>query len=500
MMSQPDSAIAIGKEIIKLSEKTGIYLAKMRGCNITGMSYWVKGDFNKGLEYMRQMVATAKKYNDSNEIARAYGNIAVIYIDMGDRNLGLDYSKKAIMLYNKIGEDKSTVHYLNNIGWIYEDKEMYDSALIYYIRAFDGFRKYYNNTEWLGQTLGNISSLYTKLAQPDSAMKYARQALAACRAFNNQKVLGHCYMSMSEALLHTGQYHSAISYADSALQIAKTKNIHTLTAEAYGLKYMGYEKIGKYKHAFENLKLKHTWTDSLLNEETNLELAAVKTQLATEKKDKEIAEKETQLAVSKAASQRNLYYLVIAVLVAVFTGVIAYQLYNRQQLRINAKNKQLEVEQQQKELVELQLKNEELKNEELNKELLSFTLTTAQKNQLLQKINDELHNITQAEVAQLRKVKHVINSAMGTEEDWEEFKIRFEQVHHSFFDNFKKDYTQLTPNDLRLAAFIRLNLSSKQIASLLNIAPSSVDISKYRLKKKLGLGKDDNIYDLIVKY
>ncbi len=490
MMSQPDSGIIIGKEVIQFAKRSGIHKGLTKGYNITAMSYWAKGDFNNGLKYIKLMEDAAIKHKDSSEIAAALGNTAILYIDMGDRELGLEYSKKAVALYNNIGEQKSAIHYINNIGWIYESKEMYDSALTYYRQALKGYKKYYGSNQWLGQNMCNISSVYYHKNIADSALRYAEQAIEECRKHNNQKALGHSYMGMSKALILNKKYNQAINYADSALYIATTKNIHTLTAEAYGLKYQSYEKLGDYQLAIENMKLNQKWTDSLLNDETHKELDKVKTELATEKKDKE-------LTISKAANERKLYYLILAAILIIATATIAYLIYIRQQLRIKAKNKQLELEQKEKELVALELENQELLNHELNKELLTYTLTTAQKNQLLQEINDELNNINSNQQSELRKIKHSVNIAMSTEEDWEEFKLRFEKVHQSFFDNLTEKYPQLSANDLRLCSFIKLNLNSKQIASLLNIAPSSVDISKYRLKKKMGLGKDDSLIKII---
>lgn len=490
MMSKPDSGIIVGKGIIQLAKKSGIYTGLIRGYNITGMSYWAKGDFNKGLHYINRMKDAAIKYKDSSAFATALGNTAILYIDMGDRDLGLEFSKKAVSIYNRINEQKNAVHYINNIGWIYEAKEMYDSALTYYKLALSGYKKYYGTNEWLGQNLCNISSVYYHLAIADSALTYAQQAIHESQKHENQKALGHSCIAMSQALKINKKHIEAINYADSALHIAQTNNIQTLTAEAYWLKYNVYKELGEYKLAIENMELNKKWTDSLLNEETKKELDNIKTLLATEKKDKE-------LTISKAANDRKRYYLILATIIVIATSFVAYLIYIRQQLRIKAKNKELELKQKEKQVVALELENQELLNHELNKELLTYTITTAQKNQLLQEINDELNNINGKQQAELRKIKHSVSIAMSTEEDWEEFKLRFEKVHQSFFDQLTKQFPQLSANDLRLCSFIKLNLNSKQVASLLNIAPSSVDISKYRLKKKMRLNKEDNLIELI---
>lgn len=493
-MAQPDSAIATGKEIIRLSKQAGIQAGVIKGYNMAGMAYWAKGDFNSGLQNMQQAMKIAQQHADTPELATVYGNIAILYIDMGDKDMGLEYSKKAISLFNATGQKKNAIHYINNIGWIYESKEMYDSALYYYKIAVEGYETHFDTQNWLGQAYANLSSTYGHAGEPGQAMAYGSKAVNTSRKYpDNKKALGHSYLALAKAHLDNGTYRQCILYADSALQLAADNNINTLIAEAHWLKYKAYEQTGNYKAAIQHLELNRKWTDSLVNEETDAQLARVKTALATEKKDKEIA-------LNKAARQQTMFYLILSLITIVFVSVTAYQLYKRQQMRIKTRDKQLELEQKDKKLVELDLQNQQLKNEELNKELLTFTLTTAQKNQLLQDINEQLNNLPDTNTAELRKVKHIVQTAMGSEEEWEEFKLRFEQVHRSFFEELKNDFPTLTPNDLRMCAFIKLNLNSKQVASLLNIAPSSADISKYRLKKKLGLEKEDNITDLINKY
>lgn len=499
--SQPDSAIYNGKKALKLLKESEYIKGKIYAYNLVGMAYWAKGEFNTGLHFIKHMIEEARKAKDTVELGSAYGNMAILYIDMGDRKLGLQYSKKAIKMLVAVGDSTNAIHYINNIGWIYEAEKKYDSSIVYYTAAIHGYKKYHGAVSWLGQTYANLSSVYYKTDNPQKALEYAEEGLELCRKFkDNKKATGHAYLSMSKAYLSNNRYRYCLLYADSALQLAQATNLNTLKAEAYWLKYKSSEELGTYKQAVEYLEQNRVWTDTLVNAETKTELAAINTQLATEKKDKEIALKEMELIASQAARQRNLYYLLLAVITTIFSIVVAYQIYRRQQLRIQTKNKQLEVEQKEKELMSLQLSTEEKKNNDLNKELLSFTITTTQKNQLLQDIYDELNDMQGAEPSKLRKVKHIINNALTNEEEWEEFRVRFEQVHQSFFDNIKADYPQLTANDLRLCAFIKLDLSSKQIASLLNIAPSSVDISKYRLKKKLTLNKEDNMTIFMMKY
>lgn len=86
------------------------------------------------------------------------------------------------------------------------------------------------------------------------------------------------------------------------------------------------------------------------------------------------------------------------------------------------------------------------------------------------------------------------------ENDWEQFVYHFDQVHSGFFQRLRQQYPELTPRDHRLCAYLRMNLSTKDIAPLLNISVRGVEISRYRLRKKLGLTGDDNLGEFMMNF
>ena len=93
----------------------------------------------------------------------------------------------------------------------------------------------------------------------------------------------------------------------------------------------------------------------------------------------------------------------------------------------------------------------------------------------------------------------IIDKNLKKNDDWELFKEAFNNADRKFMKKLKKAHPKLTPNDIRLCAYLRLNLSSKEIAPLLNISPRSVEIKRYRLRKKMNLSHDDNLVNYILK-
>jgi len=94
----------------------------------------------------------------------------------------------------------------------------------------------------------------------------------------------------------------------------------------------------------------------------------------------------------------------------------------------------------------------------------------------------------------------VIDYSLESEKDWDEFRMYFEKVHSSFFENLKAQHPDLTQGDLKLCALISLNLSMKEMAELMGISPESVKMARHRLRKKLSLATEENLTEFVAGY
>lgn len=154
----------------------------------------------------------------------------------------------------------------------------------------------------------------------------------------------------------------------------------------------------------------------------------------------------------------------------------------------------------------LNLINEHLQKEveEKNAELLSQTSFIIQRNELILKIKNEVEEFSVKQnnktlTPLYQKINTLLNSSLDSEEDWKTFLIKFEQKHTNFFKKIKETYPQLTANDLRLCACLKLNLDSKEIATLMNISVRAVENSRYRLRKKLEIPSHQHLNDFFLQ-
>lgn len=169
------------------------------------------------------------------------------------------------------------------------------------------------------------------------------------------------------------------------------------------------------------------------------------------------------------------------------------------------REKQLENAQKEIRLKDLENKQQKMyfENEKLlqdieskNRELAISTMSIIKKNEFLNIIKEELGHGSAEE--SINKVTKIIDNNINNEDDWRFFEEAFNNADKDFMKKLKTNHPDLTSNDLRLCAYLRLNLTSKEIAPLLNISPKSVEVKRYRLRKKMNLPHEDNLTDYIL--
>ncbi len=199
------------------------------------------------------------------------------------------------------------------------------------------------------------------------------------------------------------------------------------------------------------------------------------------------------------------YQTTLARLGYAFVLIFILLMFRNWGIRQTQRKEKEEREKKEKELI--RLRNEKLNAEISHKseELANSTMSIIKKNEFLL----DLKRIVIEQKEQLgsrypdKYHQHIlskIDDNISSSDDWKLFETNFERAHEQFLKKMKDDFPDLTAKDLRLCAYLRMNLSSKEIAPLLGISVRGVENHRYRLRKKIGLEHDDNLIDLIIKY
>ncbi|MNK29980.1 bacterial transduction protein [compost metagenome] len=196
----------------------------------------------------------------------------------------------------------------------------------------------------------------------------------------------------------------------------------------------------------------------------------------------------------------------------IFLGII-YLVYKRQQRKITNQRiafqreqehtkymHQLEMDKSEKEIIKLRNEKLEIEIDTKNSELASNTMHLVQKANMMSKIKHELFKLKNelkddSQTANFNKIIRLLSAEEKSDESWEQFSVHFDKVHVDFIKHLKDKFPSITSNELRLAAYLKMNLSTKEIATLMKISPRGVEIGRYRLRKKLNIPSAVNLFE-----
>ena len=175
--------------------------------------------------------------------------------------------------------------------------------------------------------------------------------------------------------------------------------------------------------------------------------------------------------------------------------------YEEKQRQINVLH-QLQLEKNEKEII--QLKNEKLENEIVLKtrELADTSMHLVERSDALLKVKESLEQLYKKTNGNhdIKKALHMLNDIERNNEGWERFASHFDEINNNLLKNLKTRHPKLSNTDLKLCAYLELNLSSKEIAQLMNISVRGVEIGRYRLRKKLGIHTEQSVQDFLEDY
>ena len=288
---------------------------------------------------------------------------------------------------------------------------------------------------------------------------------------------------MGEINFKKGNYQKSLPYLKKSILSSKDSGAKNQLVPKYQMISKVYENLGRYKEAYNYSSLNQVLKDSLTGVETVKDINTLKIAYETEKKETEILLQSREIEILEKRNKvqsltKTLYGIGMFSLLAI--GSLLYFGFKQK-----IKKNRIENE-----------KKEELYKTELSfkkKELTSQTLHLVKKNTFIQELKknlEKIHKTPDLFKTEFRRIMVLLKKEATEDKDWEVFKSYFSQVHSDFENNIKSIASDVTEKEMRLASFLRMNLSTKEIASMFNVLPDSVLTSKYRLKKKLNIPKD----------
>ncbi|MEM8967939.1 MAG: tetratricopeptide repeat protein [Bacteroidota bacterium] len=508
----PVQSVQYGDAAFALADSLDYLAGTAFAKRVVGVANWVQGNYEDGLSYLMEALVDYQYLEDSLGIANILLNIGTIYSDQHSYEEALAYYDEAYRTFEDLSVLRQQIHTLVNIGRLHQIRENYPRAQQFFQQALH-FSDSIDYIYGLGSSYLHLGQLSLATGKLDEALDYCYQALPFQEARENMHGKSLTYYTLGSVERRRGNYTEAEKHLLHALKKATKVSSRQNRKDIYLELKQVAQATGDYQQALEYHEHYHTLQDSLLNAEKLREVVRLENRYELEKKEQELLVQQQSMEIMQQEAQIQ-NFLRNGLLVGMITlGLIGYLITSRQRLKIK-KNKELldknqEVFQSRQALAQAELENAQLKQKELtheleykNKELTSYTINFIQKNELMEELKagiQQLKRQAKPEVRQqLNTLSRMVEQNLHIDREWEDFKRHFEEVHKDFFTQLKSRCPELSTNELKLCALLKLNMSMKEMANVLGISPDSVKTARYRLRKKLGMERDEKLLDFII--
>ena len=457
------------------------------------------GNFTVAFRYALDAYHLAEEIGDIGllvETAISLGNISPYIYDYDQSRhyyqLALAYLEPNTMNWYRLQINYSRLLFM---------EQKYDSAIAVLQKPMADLQRQGGNGALLAVAWLNRGSYYAALNQRDSAYRCYQESLNLLQEEGNKNLRALLYENIGNYFRYRKDYAQARDYYRNAQKIALAdSNLSSYASIAYELSRLFSEQgmlDSSYYYLTEYNALIHR-VQQPMNVESQknyvnmvMELSQSRSQLA----ERSVKLKNKQMVILGVTSVGIIVTVILLWLVALERRRRSRQTLLLKEIESQELTSQLESE---KEIRRLQ----EEKTEQKIRELTSYTLLLSNKNNVLRSVKETaLKAKEEKDEGGYDKIKRLIDTNLNMDSDyWEQFVGHFVQVAPHFFENLKKYCPHLTPNETKLCAYIRIGLSSKQIAQLLNLSQESVNKNRYRLRKKLNLEKEMDLDELIAGF
>ena len=487
----------------------------------------VQKNYDESQAILNKVLPIVESIQDTTKLIDWYCHMARTYINQDLISEGLDLALKAYKLNQDYKGDGSQAFVYKVLADAYFGAKEYEKSVSFYEKNIQHFEKIGNKVMLIPAYI-NVSNGYARMGDVESALKYLNKVkdikaevptdvgyftamlnrtmyLIEQGKYKEAKVQSQENLDYAEendrdpahalywmGVVHRGldQYNIAEKYIQQAFEQAKSKNNKGPAAFYAHALYQTFLWGYKYESALEWYETHIQYRDSIMADRQLKDTEVLMAKIEALEKQKELDDLERE-TIKK--NQRKNIILLSLLFTSLLGLVVIYALINKRK-----RERKLAEEQYKSLKLEKDLMQKDLEFNE--KQLTSQVLNLAQKNTFLISIKEDIEGI-EGEPDAIRYTKKIIRKitrSIDAGDQWDEFLATFTKVHNSFLQKLKALSEGLTSNDIRLASLLKMNMSSKDIAGMLNISDEGVKKARYRLRKKLNLDPGVNIQDYLL--
>lgn len=499
--SNPEEAIKNAQQAYEIGKERNDPVICSRALFIYARITMFEGDFDLGLS----LCFNALNYCPDDSIslqAEIYNGIGWGYTKLNNKDKAIDYTDKSLKIYQELSDSIGIALSYNHKGFIYYNAQEYDKADYFFNMALDIFRK----TNSQRNIAAVINNLCMSPSNSEEKVKLIQEAIKINLSLGIIWSVAANYNNLGKQYYYLHKYEDALVALDMAKEYAQRVKAKDLLSENYLQRSLIYAAQKDYPLAYSCLQ-KQTEVNKEIQSEKNLreiERKITSQQLLKLKQEYELQQKEHDLAIL----QKNWIITFIVMLLCILLLFARFRWFKKKkELELIAQ--QYELEQSQRKIMELEIKEKEEKIGNIDHELQAakeklgyMLLFLRSRNELLEKIRNMIRETYKMESAEqltyLKKVNTFI-AQYQIEEQKDELSIQIEEQNKAFSKRLEERFPCITTAEKNLAVLLRMNLSSKEITLITGNSTKTISMTRHRLRKHLELASDEDIIAFLQK-
>lgn len=432
-----------------------------------GNEEWRMGNYQQALKYFTDAYSRLKKDGDQMQMATLLNNLGLVHWRLENNEAAMECYNEAAELAEKLGQKRLLGLTHTNRALILKEQRNFDAAFEQNNQAIAIFKELKEPRD-LAIAYNNQGQIYRFNEQFDPALTYYQMSLAECQKIDYEEGEATAYQNLATVYTKKGNAALAFDTARKCLAIALKLDSKVRTREAYLEMSRIHERFAHPDSALYYYKKHFDVASELMEANQSERLSQYQAGLGVEVKNLRIQ----NLQNEKEIANNRLWLIAFGILAALL--IAAFFVY-RYLSKIRFKERQLELE----------LYNTQQIIEVKEQELKTYIIDLSRKNAIINSLQETPNSATEPEDATDDEIAELLEQKILTDDDWEQFRKRFNAIYPGFFKRIKESRIQLTEAEARILVLMRLELAGKDMANILGISPQSVRVCKMRLKKKL---------------
>lgn len=496
----PSQSVQLGVEAYSLANALKYDEGAAFAKRVSGVAHWSLGEPKQALFDLFEGLELYNSLDNQEGVSNIKLNMGMVYADIDEDSLALKQFHDAINGFTQLNLDDRVATAYTKLGTLQLENGRLDKAHTNISNALNIHTRI-DFKYGMAEAHNRLGRVYLEQGNLEQASYHLRQSLTIGRRIDDKDGMVNNLLQFGRMFSLEKDYELADMHFKLALNRADEMNLKNYKLEILKnlaeLKQLTQQNDSALIYLSQYVDLK----DSLFTLKKSRQIAGLEFRNEIQQKNK---------VLDELSKRQKMSMSIQWILIGGISIVVLLSFFLIKNFKQRTKN-QKQLFEQQKIIAEKELENQQLRRKDLegeldakNRELTSYAMNFVQKNQLLEefqhKIQDVKKSTSQEKIQKLlTDIERTIKIHQGKEKDWEDFKQHFENVHQGFFTNLKQQYPDLSANDLKVAALTRLNLSIKEASNILGISPESTKTARYRLRKKMGLPPETDLFDFLIK-